>query len=175
MSFDTTRVHCTGCDYEHFEHYQPIELKCTFGSETITYYRTRAWCYECDTIRDVEHVPSLTRLKRELFCLRGKGFSAWLRWCLPSYRARIREKENMIQWRQARISPPRCLHCGSTNISLLNFRHVAGSKAELRGFKHICGGRLVHDLSDKPGTRYSFRKMIIWLDIEGRRVESVKF
>jgi hypothetical protein len=172
MSIDTTRIRCTVCDYEYFERYQPIELKCAFGPGTVTYYRTR--CHECDRIRDAELLPSLTRLKRELLCLRGKGFSAWLRWIMPSHHARIRDKQNMIQWRQARTSLPRCLDCGSTKVSLLNYRHVSGSLSEAEGFYHSCGGRLVHDYNDKTGTRFSFRNTIIWLDLEGNRVEAKK-
>lgn len=171
MSLDTTRIHCTGCDYEFFEHYPSIELKCAFGSGIVTYRRRRAWCHECDTIGNAEQLPNVTCLKRELLCLTGQGLSAWLRWLLPSHRERIREKQNAILWRQARITPPRCLHCGSTNISVLKFRHVSGSISEAQGFRHSCGGMLVHDYNDKTGTRFHFRNTIIWLDTEGNRVE----
>jgi predicted Zn-ribbon and HTH transcriptional regulator len=169
MSIDTTRIHCTGCGFEYFEDHPPVELKCSFGSEIVSYYRTTAWCHACDTIRDAELLPSLQDLEKELLILQG---TSWLHLLLPAHRAQIRGTRNMIQWRQARISPPRCLECGSTDISELDFKEVSPVMAVAQRYQHSCGGTLIKDYRYDSGIRINFGMATIWVDQEGNLVKA---
>ena len=99
---------------------------------TIDVWPTPAWCDQCQDFVDGEMIPSLKRLEDELAELRDPT-SARSRFHTddeppfdqPLYRARrkqlyantINEAELRVDWRRDRAAPPKCLHCGSANIT----------------------------------------------------------
>lgn len=187
MSIDSIRYHCTGCEYEYLEHFQPITLKCKIGDEVATYYRTTAWCNQCDTIRYVEHIPTLDELQEDYDEFKApfieppatgirKFISLIFRGGRPSA-SDVRRSESIkklntqIAWRQARIAPPHCLTCGSTDLTPIDFEQVDEHTTTAKNFRHSCGGQLVRDHNDDPGIRFHFRDRTIWMDIEGNRLD----
>jgi hypothetical protein len=187
MSIDSIRFHCTGCDYEYLEHFQPIKLKCRIGDGVATYGRKTAWCNQCDTIRYVESVPTLEDLQKEYADLIApppeKPPVSWITrvfikvfklnesTCQSGWHNdRRKNLENLIAWRQTRTAPPHCLNCGSTDLTTLNFEQLDEQTMVAKNFRHACGGQLVRDHNDDPGIRFLFRDTVIWLDIEGNRL-----
>lgn len=202
MSFDTTRIHCTGCDFECFETYKPIVLKCRTDLGIVSYYRSKGWCYHCNRITDVEALPSVEEVRKDYarFYHVPSCEGGWLkrarRYFDKHYQSKLRELNAKIAWREARSAPPHCLTCGSTDIKALNFINpnqqdtnndmddwdmvlthldeecLQDRRCVAQDFRHECGGELVHDLNDKPGSRFYWSKQVIWLDIDGIIVPS---
>lgn len=197
MSLDTTRIHCTGCDFEHFETYKPIRLKCRTELGVVSYYPTSGWCYQCNRITDVEALPSLEEIQRHYarFYRVPSPETGWIKRLIQrfdkKYQQKCRELEAELAWRKARSAPPHCLKCGSADIAPLKFtdpnQQTADSDVDdwdiltaleyegtprdrrtvAKDFLHTCGGQLVHDPDDKPGSRYFWSEQVIWLDSYG--------
>lgn len=197
MSFETTRIHCTGCDFEYFETYRPIVLKCRTDLGIVSYYRSNGWCYQCNRITDVESLPSVEEIRKDYarFYRVPSTEGGWLkrlrRYFDKHYQSKLRDLAAKIAWREARSAPPRCLTCGTTNIKTLNFvnpnhqdtnndlddwdillrlaedENPRDRRTVAQDFRHECGGELVHDPDDKPGSRYFWSEQIIWIDING--------
>lgn len=96
-------------------------------------------------------------------------------------RIAIRELRARLQWRKARIAPPRCLNCGSANIAYLSFVRenaieVSMTRTMAKDFMHPCGGSLVWASDQDNGVFIGFRDRVLWMDIEGneRGVHAVK-
>lgn len=177
MSIDSTRIHCTGCDYSFSEHYQPITLKCAFGNGIVSYYRQLAWCHVCGDIRYAEDLPSDDEIRQhyEEYCgipgLPVTGFiERWKRMRDKLYHESLHELELKLAWRQARTAPPHCLSCSTTNLELLNFAGESGKTPTAQGFQHSCGGQFVHDHEDKTGMRFHFSETALWYDLEGNKI-----
>lgn len=193
MSFDTTRIHCTGCDFQYFETYKPIRLKCRTDLGVVTYFRTIGWCYQCNRITDVEVLPTLEEILHyyEHFYGIPSPETGWIKKTMSRfdkrYQERCRELKAKLAWRKARSAPPRCLVCDTTDIKPLNFtnpNHPDTTNAmddwnlELdesprdrrtvaKDFLHTCGGQLVHDPDDKPGSRFFWGEQVVWLNSDG--------
>ena len=71
MSTESSRIRCTGCDYSHLEHFQPIILKCKFRDGIVTYYKQQAWCYECEEIKYSKCLPTEDELRQNYEKLYG--------------------------------------------------------------------------------------------------------
>lgn len=191
MSIDSIRFHCTGCEYEYLEHFQPIKLKCRIGDEVVTYYRTTAWCNHCDTIRYVEHIPVIEELEQEHEELPApapeEAPPGWIeklfnfildRVFKPDNpfdanewkQERINNQKNLIAWRQARTAPPHCLTCGSTDLTPIDFEQIDENTTVAKDFRHSCGGQLIRNNNDDPGIRFHFSDTVIWMDIDGNKL-----
>ena len=185
MSTDSIIIRCNGCEYRHHEIFAPITIKCRVGDEIATYDHTTAWCNQCATIRYIEFLPDLAELQFE-YDRRVRPLSAQpvpksvdcrfgsskplLR--TRRYGGNIKDLKNRIIWRQARHAPPRCLTCGTTEITLVDFEEISGSQLMSKTFRHSCGGALVIDHKDDPGIRFcGFEKSVFWMDIDGNRLE----
>lgn len=187
MSIDSIRFHCTGCDYEYLEHFQPITLKCKIGDEVATYYRTTAWCNQCNTIRYVEHIPTLDELQQDFdeFIVPflkppASGIRKIIKLIFRGGRPSasdirrdesIKKFNNQIAWRQARTAPPHCLTCGSTYLTQIDFEQIDKNTTVAKDFRHSCGGQLIRNHNDDPGIRFHFSDKVIWMDIEGNRLD----
>ena len=91
--------------------------------------QTECWCFTCERIDMAERVDSLDELQSELQRLQypDEDESRMIAFIGVAIEKRIAETELRIKWRRNRISPPKCLHCGSTDITRLpdtdEFRH----------------------------------------------------
>lgn len=183
MSIDSIIISCNGCDYRYMEHFVPITIKCKIGDEVATYDHTTAWCNQCGTIRYIEYIPKLVELQHEYDrrvsptpdTPAPKSFDCRFGSSKPLIRGRwygrgIKELKNRITWRQKRSAPPHCLTCGTTDITLVDYERLNADVFIAKTFRHSCGGALVINLSNNPGIRYSFIKSVIWMDIEGNKL-----
>lgn len=90
------------------------------------------WCQVCDSFLFAEDVPPLEALETELarLMIPDEELRQALAFLEVSIEERIEDTQQRIEWRRTRKSPPKCLHCGSTNITILpnlqeseEFRH----------------------------------------------------
>ena len=122
-----------------------------------------AWCNNCDDVVAAERLPDPHALNRLVAHLTAEGLdedrlktakllkkepAEYLNEFIDTYRA-------MIAWRRDRISPPRCLSCGSVEIVELEpIRSVP-----LEKFSHPqCGGQFFLDASGHASEAY-FRRL----------------
>lgn len=77
-----------------------------------------AWCRACDSFVPAELLQPVEHLEREIARLQS-----WLsgRWVMPSGQRKrgkemLAEVEKRLSWRRGRVSPPRCLQCGSIEV-----------------------------------------------------------
>ncbi len=86
------------------------------------------WCFDCGGIRDAEQLPTLERLAQRLADLESNGLdeqelngkAAFLKTQLDlqhEYATELARRRAALNWRSNRVSPPRCLVCGGTNHS----------------------------------------------------------
>lgn len=80
--------------------------------------QTECWCPTCDRIDMAEHVESLEELAAELERLRNPDDEEFrmIAFIGTPVEERIAETELRIAWRCNRVSPAKCLQCGSTDI-----------------------------------------------------------
>jgi hypothetical protein len=176
MSMNTTRIHCTGCDYEYFEHYRHIIIRCQFETGVVTYSRTNVWCYRCDKITYAEHIPTIGEIRDWYEKIYGEpgppvtGLKKLLRRFDKRHNEGLQSLQLKLAWRETRTAPPHCLKCGSTNLASLDFIEASEHSVITESFRHSCGGALIHDYQDKTGFRYFLPTTEIWMDIEGNKI-----
>jgi hypothetical protein len=127
------------------------------------------WCFDCDGIRDSEHLPTVERLSELLAELEANGLderelsdkASFLQIEIDPQR----EYDNQLAWRRAalnwrlgRRSPPRCLVCGGTNHAPVQWSD--------RGCEHPgCNGMFTTQ------REYHSVQAIYWeVDAEGNRL-----
>jgi len=90
-----------------------------------------AWCPNCDRLVVAEEIPSIECLQSEFEKTRSGEPETIQIWQFVSngqpISIRIAELEKRIEWRIARVNPPRCLECGGLGIVTVQgnkeFRH----------------------------------------------------
>ena len=104
-------------------------------------YASAGWCYRCRNFKYCEYIQSLEELDREIesyYDPASKNYAYAIgessNWAgntdslKPIYFEQIvdcvRKRRN---WRATRVSPPKCLWCGSTNIILFPFNEQSKS------------------------------------------------
>ena len=83
----------------------------------------------------------------------------------------VKELKNRIVWRQQRVAPPHCLTCGTDDITFVDYEQVNSMVLISKTFRHTCGGALVIDYNNNPDIRFSFCGSVIWMDINGNKLE----
>lgn len=188
MSINSSRVACTGCNYQTSEVYRPIIIKYqTTGGLTVEASRTKGWCYQCESYADIEDLNreefqeklisqkherdkihyQLGELRRNLF---SKLFSISKRRQLELQLERledsIRSLNTLIEIVSSRSSKARCLKCGSDKTVPLTFNSQSGFA---NNFKHECGGslRFIHDWQ---GPRFYFNVSTYIINEEGELI-----
>ncbi len=90
------------------------------------------WCFDCDGIRDGEQLPTVERLAKLLAELTTNGLdeyelkekASFLRIKIDpkqEYDDELQRRRAALDWRSNRRSPPRCLVCGGTNHSPIDW------------------------------------------------------
>ena len=185
MSIDSSKIICTGCDYESRELYQPILIRYqTTKGAVIEGGQARGWCYQCAGYSSIESMDirhfydSLFQVESERLDLRlrlhrlNRGILPTLK-CLAEKR-RLRSKIDfqersiaglvgLIGIAKKRDSNARCLRCWSSRTVPVTFDpqdHVAYN------FEHECGGHLKMIYGDSQ-LRVNFRISTYVLSEEG--------
>jgi hypothetical protein len=82
-----------------------------------------AWCSVCKRFVTAEEVPSVESLQAEVAKFENGDPETLKCWAFISNGApvedRIAELRRRIKWRRNRVSPPRCLDCGSIKITAI--------------------------------------------------------
>lgn len=167
MSISSDIISCSGCDFKFSLHYRPISCHYHLpNGEVFQHYRQTGWCYSCDGVRDLEALPNLQAVREQIASLQDAKLlirpGLWDRIITGLKSQRLQEIDAEVRSLQAQVgafehraSGPRCLDCGSTEIS-----------SELADHEHSCGGKFSIE-SHPLDIRFSFRKTVIHLDGEG--------
>ena len=127
------------------------------------------WCFNCGGIRDAEQLPRLERLAQLLAHLESNGVdeqelndkAAFLKTELDpehEYAKELARRRAALNWRSNRVSPPRCLVCGGTNHSPIQWTDT--------GCEHPgCGG-----VFKTQQTFHSVQGVYWDVDAEGNRL-----
>lgn len=87
---------------------------------TLSIGQQPAWCWACRAFVLAEELSSIASLEEEIHRLEAADPEALRTWAFVSngepVQDRITELHRRIEWRRGRISPPRCLHCGTLEI-----------------------------------------------------------
>ncbi len=121
----THKAKCDKCSYRA-TFTNPLRSYVMPDGSTFTIERTFVWCAACREIRWGEELVDLDELERELLA------------------SRTRESESKIAWRRVRSSGPRCLECGSTDITPLVKSETRSGKDKWTLREHPdCGGVVI--------------------------------
>lgn len=188
MSINSTRIVCTGCDYETHEVYRPIRIRYQSKSgSTIETGRTKGWCYDCAGYSDIERI-SPDELHEELVSKEHERLEAHRRQgelnrgFLSSFRHRSEKRQlqyqleclneeiaelcGLLEIAKNRKSKARCLRCWSDRTAPLRFD---SEKSIASDFQHECGGSL-KIVQAHSGPRFNFRVSTFVLDEEGELI-----
>ncbi len=176
MSAQATHIRCRGCDFNGVISYRGMTLRYHLPSgDTVTGYRDRGWCHDCETIRDIERPLDVGEIEdqlRELQQRRPRGLFANIFGSGSQQRESDLEATKNLQaalyFAKNRKSSPRCLDCGSDRTLPLKF----GSNGLSLSFIHYCGERLYTLPTDENAPRISRRPLEVDLDPEGNLLGS---
>jgi hypothetical protein len=118
----TFHVHCSACDYGADADWVQGEYQLA-GGVTLYVREELAWCLEENRLVRAEKLHLLDKLVAELAACEAladveaeddvTGFPITL-----EHRARrIAEARAAVDWRRRRVSPGRCLSCGTTSVA----------------------------------------------------------
>lgn len=165
MSLPALKVRCTGCSIESGVLRGGITLiyRLPDGTTAET-YRTFGWCRSCDAVQSMESRLSAKEIQAEIADLPRRRLFGFDRGVAdPTELVRLEILLRLAQWRR---SPPRCLECGGTDISILNFAEDGSTEVV-----HSCGGKLFEPRGDDTEEiRWAVRPRTIELDVEGNRI-----
>jgi hypothetical protein len=124
----THKAKCNKCSYRA-SFSNPLLSYDMSDHSKVNIQRTFVWCGDCREVRWGEELPDLIQLESELAAT-------------PANESFLREKlQFKIAWRRTRRSAPRCLECGSTDVTSLtrSQTHRGNGKWTLREHPD-CGG-----------------------------------
>jgi hypothetical protein len=111
-----------------------------------------SWCLHCRTLRSAEALPTIEECERELERLSQLRTARGTRAASPKA---IEYALLTLEWRRKRVSAPRCLRCGTTELRVLDTAPRDG----LLPFEHPdCGGTIAYSkgfLGSATPTLYS--------------------
>src|SRR5690349_7122426 len=118
------KANCDQCSYEA-EFVDQLRSYEVLDGSTVWIEQAFVWCDACREVRWGEKVPDLAELERKLASTRARdpklvdfflSLDSKYETLDEQIARRIAELESQIAWRRRRVSPPRCLECGSTEI-----------------------------------------------------------
>lgn len=196
MSLPSTLIICTGCSFQDRELYRPVQL--LYRLDAATYAKGEwerfCWCHPCNRLvyrerLDISRNEAQWERMRKLAALFKANDARMLKrrqkvalergtpMPQPSRfpedqpdHDNVAALQRLLLLFKTRVSPPRCLECGSTEVEKLQFDEQDGLA---QGFRHTCGGQLRRvPLEDDPQPiRYAFNLTRLVLDIEGNKLE----
>lgn len=119
------KLQCDKCSRTEFHRWVDIYQYVLENDTTFPSPETPAWCLNCDGIRGFETLPAEESLRKELERLETSGIDREdYRQKCDFLRQEFRPESELnkqlarqhvvVQWRQSRNTPPRCLTCGAT-------------------------------------------------------------
>jgi hypothetical protein len=158
LGWPRDHVVCDKCTYERHMPDTNYDY-CLPDGGRLYVIRGRAWCFSCKQVVQAEYLLSLAEIESEL-----RVINSWPREpTRPSAIEATAHIRKQMELRKAfalrRRSPPRCLECGSSNITT----QESGGEGN-RGLVHPeCGGRL----------RPVYPESRVWLPMADKEYEPV--
>lgn len=190
MSFDVAQICCTGCDYETWEHHQPICLVYRLNDgKHVNGGISAGWCFNCDEYGDTENLDLdwmrqlLAATEREQSeyqarlddLLKGTLRRLWSRSERRQTESKIERLNSEIgdirllfDIAKKRAGRARCLRCWSDHTTPLSFNAIDGLA---HNFTHRCGGTLKVIHEEKDALRVSFSVATYFLNADGQLLE----
>lgn len=173
MSLDADSIICSKCSFKALITYRPKLLVYEIDEQFFETGRCYGWCYQCNTISDIEPEFNVNDIKHKLEELKSnpvlkKNFISkfFNKTASAEAQANIHKLEIQYEIASSRLSPRRCLECGGGSIE-----EIKSFDGEF--FNHNCGGFLsVLPISeyDSP-TRFMYKTERIYLNIDGVRID----
>ncbi|APR84223.1 Hypothetical protein A7982_09572 [Minicystis rosea] len=171
MGFYILKVTCTGCALQTMVREGPSG--CAYrlpDGERVSIRSVPAWCAGCATVINAEHLPPLADVEHELadFESQGPGYQSFVELASqfdPSHglvERHLADLRTTLAWRRMRRGPPRCLRCGSPDITYLT---RATPDAHPTGVHPSCGGTLT-----LTGFAHASGVSEQWYSVEGERL-----
>lgn len=121
----THKAKCDKCSYRA-SFFNPLRSYEMPNGSKVTIERTFVWCAACREVRWGEDLTDLAELEHKLLANRTP------------------ELESRIAWRRGRCSDPRCLECGSTDITPFVRSETRGGNDKWTLAEHPgCGGVVI--------------------------------
>jgi hypothetical protein len=173
MSVQSGHVRCYGCDFEGVMQHRPVTLRYRLPTgETVDSHRAFAWCTDCAGIRNVEAQLDARVIRRDIDERQPKrhSFGGLLRKAVDRALGGQSDDgqalQSLLRLAQLRRTPPRCLTCGGTSVTYLDFDDEGTSS----NFVHSCGSWLYRIPANSDAPRFSYRPEIVFLDVDGHRL-----
>lgn len=177
MSISPSKVSCDGCSFESYVAHSPVTVIYQLPDNSkVTLGRAFGWCPTCDTVVNIESLPSVNSLQVEISRLekaihdRAWSVSGLVNKMLGGGKSddheQLIELQGQLRLLTMRKGRPRCLKCGCDNVGLLS-RNPSG---DYKPAIHSCGGKLSLRSGSDNSPRFNYRQESIYLDLEGNRL-----
>ncbi len=124
---------CDRCG-TRFTHVASNDWYYDLGGQLLHISTKPAWCFKCNALRSAEDLPRIEDCQYEVEQLSNKWTARRNRLAYPK---RLELATLRLEWRQYRVSAPRCIWCAGTHIRFLETEPRDG----LLPFTHpACGG-----------------------------------
>ena len=116
----------------------------TWQDDPVSCGSRTGWCYDCRKVRPIESFPDITSLENLQMEIKHSGIPQWmliganpLEDEAEHHGFILKWLEATVRWRKERVSPPRCLFCGSIRNKVLELN----ANTPLETFEHEgCSG-----------------------------------
>lgn len=85
----------------------------------VRMYTVPVWCLRCDGLHEGERVEPLAEIAKDMAELQDPNCPAYHWFSGPGRRHVLKELVLRRRWRAERVSPARCVDCGSSDILVL--------------------------------------------------------
>ena len=181
MSLESLSIRCEACDFASSSmRIWGQYLYKTSPHSVIYVNRTAGWCYSCQNISPIEDFTDYENVKQELqeYIEKRIAHEKTMMYRLFSYKSkdhlyindRIVQLTDRLRLYENRVSPPKCLECGSTDVVPVKLPYYSDSDKHPLNFIHPnCGGTLY---IQNTMIRFTMRFTKRFYDVEGNRLDA---
>lgn len=177
MSIASVSIVCSNCNFKVVKTSRPILLEYEIGGKVFETGRKYGWCFQCDSISDIEPEFNVNDIKSNIETLKQdlvlkKNFFSKLfnKSKYTEIETEISQLEIQLEIAQSRLSARRCLSCGCDQVEEI-------SRFEGEIFKHKCGGSLsvIPESENDSPVRLLYKLEKIYLNKEGIRKDKASY
>jgi hypothetical protein len=137
----TFEITCSKCNFQQtdFIPFMPLEAYLLEDGSFVRVPNRVAWCGRCKQVVRAEEIPDIRKLEtqKEIVKHRSRRFG----WPPELF---LNEAELLCCWRMTRVSSPKCLTCGSDELTidcgqtdLVKSHPGCGGELHLREYGHV--------------------------------------
>ena len=180
MSLESLSIRCEACDFASSSMRIWGQYVYKTSPHSVIYVnRTAGWCYSCQNIAPIEDFTDYEDMKQELqvYIEKRNKHEKTIRYSLFSYvskehrriRDHIWQLSDRLIFCDERVSPPKCLECGSTDVVPVKLPYYSDNDKHPLDFTHPnCGGKLY---IKNTLIRFTMRFSERFYDAEGNRLD----